>query len=200
MTFDFDRGASEIDGILTSLMPDEIRAVDIEPPWHGYSQRNVGLGVWSVHSKRHFSLDEFYRWKGNPLLYPHVTDTLSSEIVALILAWSPVLLPDWVITTPPQGASIEHTQDGMYPAGILAQSCAVALGLDNVTTLKRTKSKTRHHPMASLEQVPYLVSLRPPSVALVVDDMITSGTTLRFSLSALRSVDVPAFGFAWVGP
>jgi adenine/guanine phosphoribosyltransferase-like PRPP-binding protein len=36
-------------------------------------------------------------------------------------------------------------------------------------------------------------------MVLVVDDLATTGRTLRLSLAAIRSAGIPAFGFAFSG-
>jgi len=71
------------------------------------------------------------------------------------------------------------------------------LSLDFLSTLQRSGAKCRHHPMESLRQGPYRVAVVPPSVAIVVDDFISSGRTMQLSREALSAVGVPSFGFAW---
>jgi predicted amidophosphoribosyltransferase len=60
-------------------------------------------------------------------------------------------------------------------------------------------AKRWHGRHFALKQEPFAVVSKPPSVALVVDDMMTSGTTMRLALEALRTAGSPAFGFAYVG-
>jgi len=165
----------------------------------GFHVRRAGLGVFAVVYTREPGADARYaafrRWKADPTGQAQAgfLDTAAAAIVALIRAWSPVLPSDWTVTTPPAGAS----QGGTYPAGILAREVATRLDLDFLTCLERSKAKRWHHPAESLRQAPYTVTVAPPAVALVVDDFISSGTTMRLSREALAAAGVPSFGFAW---
>ena len=113
--------------------------------------------------------------------------------MAVIRAWSPVIPSDWTVTAPPQGAS----EGGIYPAGMLAREVATRLDLDFQTTLQRAKAKRWHHPAESLRQEPYTVTTAPPAVVIIVDDFISSGTTMRLSRQALAAAGVVSFAFAW---
>jgi adenine/guanine phosphoribosyltransferase-like PRPP-binding protein len=80
----------------------------------------------------------------------------------------------------------------------LAREVATRLDLDFQTCLQRTGgAKKWHHPQESLRQEPYTVAVAPPAVALIADDFISSGTTMRLSREALAAVGVPSFGFAY---
>ncbi len=55
--------------------------------------------------------------------------------------------------------------------------------------------------MDSRRQAPYLVEMPdpPPGLIVVVDDLATSGTTLRLGVEAIRGAGLMAFGFAYSG-
>jgi adenine/guanine phosphoribosyltransferase-like PRPP-binding protein len=78
---------------------------------------------------------------------------------------------------------------------------AEALGLPFATVLSRTDVKRWHGPHAALRQAPFVCSLPDPapSVILVIDDLVTSGRTMKLSLAACRGAGVPAFGFGYSG-
>jgi hypothetical protein len=135
-------------------------------------------------------------WKSVAPFDPGEHARFAREIVALIGAWSGgVYDPRTWITCPPQGASAP----GPYAAEALARAVADVLGFPYLDTLARTGQKRYHHPMESRRQPPYICVLprKPPGMILVVDDLVTSGTTMRLSLTAIRSAGVPAFGFSY---
>jgi predicted amidophosphoribosyltransferase len=119
----------------------------------------------------------------------------SVPIVTTIRQWSPTLPPDTAVTVPPQGASFP----GHYYAADLAQAVAGTLAVPFIESLQRTDTKAYHHPRESMRQAPYRSIRTPPPVVIVVDDLITSGTTMRLALEALRNAGVTAFGFAFAG-
>src|SRR5262249_62231644 len=109
-----------------------------------------------------------------------------SEAVAnLVRAWSPILPLGTILTVPPQGASAP----GPYAAEALGRRVAEALGLPFAEVLTRTDEKRWHGPHAALRQAPF--SCTPPepapAIVLVIDDLITSGRTMRLSIEALRA-------------
>ncbi len=120
---------------------------------------------------------------------------MAQEVVDLVHPWQPSIPVDWTVTTPPQGASAGKE----YAAGFLAKAVADKLGLTYLPTLARPGEKRWHGRHYALEQEPFEILVKPPSVALVVDDMMTSGSTMRLSLEALRKAGVSAFGFSWCG-
>jgi hypothetical protein len=98
-----------------------------------------------------------------------------------------------VVTTPPQGAS----WPGHYHAADLATATANRLGLDFRHLLNRTDTKDRHGPWSSLQQSPYDLTQQPGApIVVIVDDLITSGTTIRLSVEALRSTGAAIHAFA----
>jgi len=125
---------------------------------------------------------------------PYLVQDMAADLAQVIQLWQPIIKPSWVVTTPPQGAS----EGQWFLAGEVAKAVGVRLGLDVVTTLQRTDEKRYHHPKASLSQAGYAVASVPSDVSLVIDDVITSGTTMRLALEALRAVGVAAFGFGWL--
>ena len=50
-----------------------------------------------------------------------------------------------------------------------------------------------------MAQNDFVVTIRPPSLAIVIDDMLTSGTTIGLAVKALRGVGVPTMQFVWIG-
>lgn len=176
------------------------------PPraWHASStpatvachHRTVGdrIGIMVARNAPAAVRRELATWKthGCPAADP-LPERMAADLVALLRAWCPCPPSGWVVTTPPQGASAP----GPYGAGMVACAVAAALDLDCVTTLERTDAKRWHGRYYSLHQEPYRVCQRVPSVALVVDDLLTSRTTMRLALEALAAAGVPAFGFVW---
>ncbi len=105
--------------------------------------------------------------------------------------------PGTVVTTPPQGASAP----GPYAAEALGAAAADALGLPFAPMLRRTDCKLYHSPWDSRRQAPYVVEVPDPrpGLVLVIDDLLTSGTTMRLSLEALRAAGIPSHGFIYSG-
>jgi hypothetical protein len=64
-----------------------------------------------------------------------------------------------------------------------------------------TEPKRWHGPHSGLRQAPYVAAVPDPAppLVLIVDDLCTSGHTMRLSLEAVRKAGVPAFGFAFSG-
>jgi adenine/guanine phosphoribosyltransferase-like PRPP-binding protein len=102
-----------------------------------------------------------------------------------------------IITVQPQGASAP----GPYAALALGRGVAEALGLPFVEALGRTDVKRWHGPHHSMRQAPFSCALPDPAptMALIVDDTVTSGWTMRLSVEAIRSAGVAAFGFGFSG-
>jgi hypothetical protein len=159
--------------------------------------RHAGLGVWCC--RRGLTgpeADAFYAWKEAPARQEAFCATAASAIAGVIRQWQASIPADWVVTVPPPGASAGKE----YPAGFLGRAVAGRLGLEYQTTLQRAGGAKRWHGRHyALSQEPFAVVCKPPSVALVIDDMMTSGATMRLALDALRTAGVPAFGFAYVG-
>lgn len=157
----------------------------------GKHQRRAGLGVYCVHSDAG-ARAALFTWKD-------ARDSIdlarfATELAGLIRQWQPVLPSGAVVTCPPQGAS----WPGDYAAANLAAAVAELLDLPFAKLLERTDKKTRHHPKASLDQTDYTVTAAVP-VAIVIDDAVTSGNTMRLSLAALRAAGITAWGFAYAG-
>lgn len=138
------------------------------------------------------------RWKTNPPFCPRWGDHFAESLAEAIAAVAPTLPPGTIVATPPQGAS--HGAD--FAASCLAQFIANRFGATyRPGLLNRTDRKRYHGPEASLRQTPYRcseVESRPPLV-LVVDDLATTGTTMRLALQALRRERIAALGFAYSG-
>ena len=161
------------------------------------SRRGMGFTALGVYSIRSMDSTPFYAWKKDPT--PDVTAVMAKELASLVENWFPVRGGDWVVTTPPQGASKHKTRDGVYPAGMLGAASAVILGLDYVTTLSRNSDKHWHGKYEAMKQGDFVVTIKPPSMAIVIDDMLTSGTTMGLTIKALRGIGVPTMQFVWVG-
>lgn len=162
----------------------------------GYHIGRDRLGVWAVHPRRTLDRAWFTTWKADPD-HSHTAD-LAAELADLILRWSPVLPREWVVTTPPQGASKYQTAGGRYPAGLLAEEVGVRLGLPVQSLLARVGEKRYHHPREAMRAAPFQVTGTAP-VALVIDDLSTSGATIHAALQALSLASIPAFGFVLYG-
>jgi hypothetical protein len=135
-------------------------------------------------------------WKASPGTHPEVTTAIAQDLVELIDAWA----RKWrgfVITVPPQGAS----RGSEYAAGFLGLEVAVRLGVEYVELFDSTTwapGKRYHHPVESVrfETTPPALRFEPEQPVIIVDDMVTSGTTARRCLEALEGR--PAWFFGWV--
>ena len=81
----------------------------------------------------------------------------------------------------------------------LGQRVAEALGLPfSAEVLSRTEPKLRHGPHSRLRQAPDVAAVPDPipPLVLIVDDLCTSGRTMRLSLEAIRGAGILAFGLA----
>lgn len=163
----------------------------------GFHVRRAGFGVWAVAYCRGGRLDEQYAafkaWKTDPSGQATTLDSMAAAIVILIREWCPAVPTDWIVTAPPAGVS----EGGPYPAGILGREVATRLGLDFQTCLERAKAKRWHHPAESRRQEPYRVTVAPPGPVIVIDDFISSGTTIRLAREAFTAAGVPSFAFCW---
>jgi predicted amidophosphoribosyltransferase len=163
-------------------------------PFHHY--RHAGLGTWVCHrTLPEETMAALLAWKKDPAKRETFIRQAAEDLAGLIRVWQPAIPAEWVVTVPPAGASAP----GPYPAGFLARKVAELLSRPFITTLARKDQKRYHGRHYTLNQKAFKVKTKPLSVALVVDDIATSGTTMRLSLEALRSAGVPAFGFAFWG-
>ncbi len=106
--------------------------------------------------------------------------------------------PRTIISTPPQGAS----SPGPYAASAIAHEVGARLGLEVIEALDRTDAKSHHGPWSSRAQTPYRVRdlTERPGLVVIVDDLITSRTTMRLAIEALRAAGVPCIGVAYSAP
>jgi hypothetical protein len=160
----------------------------------GFSCRRAGLGVMASRNDP-ASRKELIRQKLATIPSDSYPDVVAGEIVLLIQEWAPNLPPGTVVTVPPQGAS----WPGDYLAEKIGRSVAGQLGIPFETLLTRNDTKRHHHPMASLAQEPFTAGRTTAGTVIVVDDLLTSGNTMKLSLAALRDAGVAAFGFAYNG-
>jgi hypothetical protein len=154
------------------------------------------LGVWAANRSR-AARARVKAWKRTHPLDPAALAEFAAAVADLVRAWSPILPAGTVVTVPPQGASAP----GPYAALELGQAVAGALGLPLAEVLARTDVKRWHGPHSSLRQAPYACTLPDPAppMVLVVDDLVTSGRTMRHSIEAIRQAGAAAFGFAFSG-
>lgn len=161
----------------------------------GYSQRRAGLGVLAgVCDNR--SRKHVMHWKTAPVVDREKCQRYADLIVEVVREWLPHPPADCIVTTPPQGASFP----GPYYAETLAREVATRLSLKFKPTLKRIAAKTQHGPMASLTQGEFVIACKTlPPAAIVIDDMITTGTTMKTSIATLAAAGVAVWGFAYAG-
>lgn len=170
------------------------RAKRTEVARSGFSCRRAGLGVMTCRNDPH-SRRELIREKLGNEPSGAVTTRAATELVSLIREWAPTLPPRTVVTCPPQGASWPRT----YLAEQIAKHVATSLTCPFETLLTRTDQKTHHHPMAALAQSAFTAKPTTAETVIVVDDLLTSGATMKLSLQAIRDSGKAAFGFAYNG-
>jgi predicted amidophosphoribosyltransferase len=80
----------------------------------------------------------------------------------------------------------------------MSRHVSLRVGVPFLLMLGRTEPKRCHGPHAALRQAPFACALSDPShsMILVLDDLATSGVTMRRSLEAIRNAGVAAFDFA----
>jgi len=164
----------------------------------GYSHRRAGLGVTTA-TNSPSDRRNILRTKADPLRDADTLAAFAADVAVLIRHWLPTPPPGTVVTAPPQGAS----WPGEYFAESLAAETARIIGLPYLSLIARTDEKKHHHPMVALRQAPFAyrddTALPQPPTVIVVDDIITSGTTMKNSLAALAAAGIPAYGFAYNG-
>jgi hypothetical protein len=138
---------------------------------------NVLAVAGDVHTRRHV-----HRLKAAPLADPEALAKLAVAVAALIAHHFPVLPDRACITCPPQGA----TWPREHFAESLATRVATILGLPFVALLKRAAPAS-----------PFVLTRTPEGPVFVVDDLITTGATIRQTLDTLVSSGATARGFAY---
>ena len=168
----------------------------------GHHQRTAGLGVWCANTSVE-KRDLVKAWKRSFPYDVAILARFADDVASLIRAWSGnVFAGRVVVTVPPRGASLfGESAEWPYAAEILAERVAGHLGFPFVPTLRRTDTKRLHGPWHSLKHSAYLADVPDPKpcMVLVVDDLITSGATMKLSLAAIRKAGIPAFGFSFSG-
>jgi Phosphoribosyl transferase domain len=164
--------------------------------WLAAHQKRAGLGVWTAGRSRQ-ARAAVRAWKRTAPFDPTALAGFAAALADLVRAWSPILPRGTIITVPPQGASAP----GPYAARALGEAMAGALGVPFVETLARTDRKRWHGPHHALRQAPFVCTLPvpAPTMVVIVDDLVTTGATMRRSLEAIRAAGVAAFGFAFSG-
>jgi hypothetical protein len=161
---------------------------------HGFSCRRAGLGVLAATNDAH-SRRWILRLKTAPLPDDAALARIVDGIVELIRAALPALPAGVVCSQPPQGASWPRD----YFARAIAMAVANALGVPHRDLLSREHPKKRHGIQPSLEQPAFHCDTPHPGPVLVIDDLITTGTTMRLSREAIAARGAPAYGFAYNG-
>ncbi len=164
--------------------------------WRPTHQKRAGLGVWSA-GRSQQARTAIKAWKRAVPFDPEALAGFAVAVADLVRAWSPVLPAGSIVTVPPQGASAP----GPYAARALGLAVADALGLPFIEMLARTDAKRWHGPRHALRQAPFICSLPEPAptMVVIVDDLVTTGRTMRLSVEALRAAGVAAFGFGFSG-
>jgi hypothetical protein len=159
-------------------------------------QKRAGLGVWASTRSR-AARAAVRRWKRSAPFDPAERDAFAAALAGLVRSWSPVLPDGTIATIPTQGASAP----GPYAALELGRAAADILGVPLVEVLIRTDAKRWHGPHHALRQAPFDCTLPagPPVLVLVLDDLVTSGRTMRLSIEAINRAGCAAFGFAFTG-
>lgn len=149
-------------------------------------QRDLSKAAW----------DKFQIWKDAPSAHPDVTEHFASQLVELIRSVFPVIPGDWLITTPPPGKSAYTGRE--YPAGFLAKAIANKLDREFLTVFEPQAHKKYRGRFESLKrQETFELLCTPPAPVIVVDDLVTSGHTLKICLCTLERAGVLGFAFSW---
>lgn len=165
-----------------------------ENNFRGYSIRRAGLGV-TVVSKHHAEQKQIIREKLSPTWDAAFIGKLADALARLITCWLPTLPPDALLTPPPQGAS----WPGPYFAGELCDAVSARLGRKAARLITRTDAKHYHHPMEALRQAPFRYEGPKVPLVIIVDDLITSGATMKRAMTAVQEKGIAAYGFAYYG-
>ena len=153
-------------------------------------------GTFHVEDTRRWGRDDFrgfLAWKAYPDGWPAYTQAMAAAIAEGLRGLFGGHLPaDAVIVTPPAG----RARPGTYPAGALAAELRRLTGLDLVDALARTRGRRSRGLRASLGSLPGISLRRPiPGLALLVDDVVTTGRTMQAARAALGG---PSVGIAYV--
>lgn len=181
---------------ITMTSPPAARLFPFYSPIH---VSRVRRGVWACclqpnMTQRAWEL--FKAWKDEPSLHPDVTAHLADELVRLIRECLPVIPADWLITVPPQGKSA--AAGGEYAAGFLGRAVSERLNREFVTCFAAQTSKKYHGRFESIRrQEPFVLAYIPDVPVILVDDLITSGRTMKTALDTLSQAGVVNFGFAY---
>lgn len=164
--------------------------------WLPTHQKRAGLGVWTA-GRSHQARSAIKAWKRAAPFDPATLVGFAAAVADLVRAWSPILPAGSIVTVPPQGASAP----GPYAARELGRAVAEALGLPFAAILSRTDRKRWHGPHHALRQAAFVCTLPEPAptMVVIVDDLITTGRTMRLSVEAIRAAGVAAFGFGFSG-
>ena len=152
-----------------------------------------GGPIWGCFNSYELSIPDWNllkAWKKNPEIYPSVTTRMAVDISTLLrwVLWidSPVNYHHLVISTPPQGVS----KGKPYPAGFLGKEVSNILSFDYTVIFDTQDNRKYHGRMESLRKSPkeYIAIVQPDCPCILIDDLCTTGETLRKSRDALLSV------------
>jgi hypothetical protein len=182
---------------IRSLPPPRTREKHKKPQraWHGYSVRRAGLNV-SAYSQAKTDREMLLRLRPAQSQTPDRLEPIATKLAQLVTTNLNPLPADTLITHPPQGASWPNP----HLAAAIARLTADILNRPYAALLARTDAKRHHHHMRALAQAPFHVPEPPqprPTLAIVIDDAIISGATMRLSLQALLHASIPGWGFAY---
>lgn len=178
----------------------------VEPPGRfrlGHHQRRAGFGVWAA-TVADSDRDAIKAWKRRRPLEPGAAAPFVERLAELVELWCPVLPSGLVVTSPPQGVSAPEGP-ACDAAAILARLVAERLVVPYRPMLRRSpgESKKYHGHHYALAQAPFTATIPEgparPAIALIVDDLSTSGVTMKLSLEVIRGPGIAAFGFAFSG-
>ncbi len=160
----------------------------------------VRRGVWACCLQPNMTpkaWEAFKSWKEEPSLYPDVTAHFADELARLIRECLPVLPHSWLLTVPPQGKSAAEGRE--YPAGFLGRAVSERLDIEFVTVFAPQVGKRYHGRFESLRrEEPFELIFVPDTPTIVIDDLVTSGRTMKTALETLAQANVASFGFAYL--
>jgi predicted amidophosphoribosyltransferase len=167
-----------------------VRALDLAPPGVRMLPE-VGEIVWAA---RH---DGTARQLIRALKFAERTALAQVAATRIAAAISPRAAPTAVVPVPP--APARHRRRGFDPAGLIACELATLLGVPLVACLARLDGgrQVGRRRAARISDPPRIGCREgSPAGALLVDDVLTTGATLRACATAMRRGGTPPAGAA----
>jgi len=162
----------------------------------------MAKGCFTITDTRNWSDQEhndFMVWKESPDTSTRSTERIANEIAkAITTIFGGTIPPGVAIVIPPSGMEREA---GVYPAGVLASAVGRLTGMDVIDCLARTESdpvKQRSRFTNLRDITPFTVAKRVGPLVIVLDDVITTGSTMQRSREALRANSVATICIAYV--